>query len=98
MTTMPSYPLLAPSCRRLRTARRGRGAPAGRRIGGTGKIGPTPSVGWKNPENPIKQGGCASWSTLKGQKGVIKIFQEFLLTPVDRRKRLCDNSDRLGKL
>ena len=94
MTTAAPHTFFAPSCRRWRTARRGRGAPAGRRIGGAGKIGPPPSVGWKNPENPIKQGVCASWHPRKGPKGVIKIFQEFLLTPVDKPKYFVYTSNR----
>ena len=98
MTTMPSYPLLAPSCRRWRTARRGRGAPAGRRCGGAEKIGTPQPVGWENRENPINTGVCGLQHPLEGAKMRANFFQKFLVEPVDKPKSLVYTVRRQGKL
>ncbi len=48
----------------------------------------------KKPENPIKHGVSAPARPQYGQKWDLKNFKEFLLSPVDKPKKLCHTSNR----
>ena len=87
-----------PSCRPLRTARRGRlGAGEARARGWVSAGENNLRRRWrraKKPENPIKHGVSAPVRPQDGQKWDIKNFKEFLLPPVDKPKKLCHTSNR----
>ena len=89
---------LQPSCRPLRTARRGRLGAVEARARGWGAAGEKNDRRGvrraKNRENPINTGVCALWHPRNGQKRVIKNFHEFLLAPVDKPNYLVYTSHR----